>query len=194
MGISTSLGSTWNTIKSLHKHANARLKALPAGNMIYDNFDMDFRVAQPCAGHQGMHVSVTAATFAPYVAILPNDLRFTSELHKTSRFNKDLRPNDARIYKPTCDDVLPPPEDSSWQSKLLSLNAAFAWHMRAILVEREPAFAHYKRHLGLPAEIEVLPTRKTVQFPANAINADESQNDGNWEVLTNLLDQVCAMY
>jgi len=160
--------------------------------MIYDNFDMDFRVAQPHAGHQGTHVSVTAATFAPYVAISPSDLRFMKELHETSRFNKDLQPHDAKIYKPTCSDILPPPEDSSKHSRLHSIKAAFAWHIRAILVEREPAFACYQRHLGLPVAIEVLPTRKTVQFPANAINADKSQNDGNWEVLTSLLDQVCA--
>ena len=130
----------------------------------------------------------------PYVATSPDDLCFTKELHRTSWFNKDLWLNDPRIYKPTCNDVLPPQEDSLRRSKLLSLNAAFAWHIREILVKREPAFAHYQQHLGLPAAIEVLPTRKTVQYPANAINADESQNDGNWEVLTNLLDQVCATH
>ena len=193
MGISVSLGSTRNTIKSLRKHANKQLKGLPPGNMIYDNFDMDFQVAQPCGGHQGTHVSGTAATFAPYIGISPSDLHFTKELHETSRFNKDLPPNDAKIYKPTCDDILPPTEDSSQQSKLHSIQAAFAWHIHAILVEREPAFARYQQQLGLPNAIEVLPTRKTVQFPANAINADESQNDGNWEVLTSLLDQVCDM-
>jgi len=77
-------------------------------------------------------------------------------------------------------------------SKLHSIKAAFAWHICAILVEQEPEFACYQRHLGLPVAIEVLPTQKTVQFLANAINADESQNDGNWEVLTSLLDQVCV--
>jgi len=162
--------------------------------MIYNNFDMDFRVAQPHAGHQGTHVSVTAATFAPYVAISsPSDLHFTKELHETSRFNKDLQPHDAKIYKPTCSDILPPPEDSLQHSKLHSIKAAFAWHICAILVEQEPEFACYQQHLGLPVAIEVLQTWKTVQFPANAIDVYKSQNDGYWEVLTSLLDKVCVI-
>jgi hypothetical protein len=71
-----------------------------------------------------------------------------------------------------------------------SLSQAFAWHMRQILVEREPAFESFRSQLGLPAAIQSLPVRKTVQFPANAINADEGQNDGNWEVLKSLLEQA----
>jgi hypothetical protein len=62
MGISASLGTVRNTVASLHRNANQRLKNLPPGNMIYNNFDMDFKVAQPVAGHQGTHISVTAAT------------------------------------------------------------------------------------------------------------------------------------
>jgi hypothetical protein len=71
-----------------------------------------------------------------------------------------------------------------------SLSKAFAWHLRAILVQRGPKFDLYHSQLGLPEPIDVLPVQKTVQFPANAINADESQSDGNWEVLTSLLAQV----
>jgi hypothetical protein len=71
-----------------------------------------------------------------------------------------------------------------------SLSKAFAWHLRAILVQRGPKFDLYHSQLGLPEPIDVLPVQKTVQFPANAINADESQSDGNWEVLTGLLAQV----
>ena len=67
MGVCVSLGTTRNTIKSLHSHENARLCNLPPGNMIYNNIDMDFKVMQPIAGHQGLHMSATAATFAPYV-------------------------------------------------------------------------------------------------------------------------------
>lgn len=62
--------------------------------------------------------------------------------------------------------------------------------MQAILVKKEPAFTKYHLDLGMPEAIDVLPVQKTMQFPANAINADESQNDGNWEVLKSLLDQV----
>ena len=210
MGVSVSLGTTQNMIKSLRKHANARLKQLPPSNMIYDNFDMDFHVAQPTVGHQGTHISVTAATFAPYVNVAAEDLCFTKELYETSCFNKDLEPNDPKIYKPRAEDILPElepvpdsddedefdnddvdmPSPTSPSDKLDPLRMAFAWHFRNILVEHEPAFKKYKSKLGSPQTIHNLPVERTIQVPANAINADEGQNDGNWEVLKNLLDQV----
>jgi hypothetical protein len=197
MGISVSVGATRNMVKSLRKYANIHLKTLPPGNMIYDNFDMDFKVAQPVAGHDGMHMSATSVTFTPYAGTTLDDLRFTKELHETSISNKDLHPTDPKIYKPTTFDLLPPLEPisdngttGSESTGLDPLRKAFAWHMRAILVEREPAFRKYQRHLGMPEAIDILPVLKTEQFPANAINADEGQNDGNWEVLKSLLDQV----
>ena len=210
MGVSVSLGTTRNMIKSLRKHANARLKKLPPSNMIYDNFDMDFRVAQPTAGHQGTHISVTAATFAPYVNVTAEDLCFTKELHETSCFNKDLEPDDPKIYKPCAEDILPElepvldsddedecdddnidmPSRTPPSDRLDPLRMAFAWHFRQILVEHEPGFKKYKSRLGSPQAIHNLPVQQTVQVPANAINADEGQNDGNWEVLKNLLNQV----
>jgi len=197
MGISVSVGATWNMVKSLHKHANICLKTLPPGNMIYDIFDMDFKVAQPVAGHDSMHMSATSVTFAPYPGTTLDDLQFTKELHETSIFNRDLRPTDPKIYKPTAFDLLPPLEPisdngatGSESTGLDALWKAFAWHMRAILVEQEPAFRKYQCHLGMPEAIDVLPMHKTEQFPANAINANEGQNDPNWEVLKILLDQV----
>jgi hypothetical protein len=44
-------------------------------------------------------------------------------------------------------------------------------------------------NLGSPEMVQVLPLAKTIQYPANAINADEGQNDGNWQVLVNVLEQ-----
>jgi hypothetical protein len=165
--------------------------------MIYDNFDMDFKVAQPVAGHQGLHMSATAATFAPYVDIEPGDLKFTKELHSMSRFNKDLQPDDPKIHRPSPDELLPelePVDGPTASSAVLDpIDQVFAWNMRAILVEREPAFECYHAQLGLPAEIYALPVRKTEQYPANTINADEGLYDGNWEVLKNLLEQVSVI-
>jgi hypothetical protein len=37
--------------------------------------------------------------------------------------------------------------------------------------------------------VETLPLTQTIQYPASAINADEAQHDGNWQVLVNMLDQ-----
>ena len=84
MGVMVSLGTTRNMVKLLHKHVNLWLRTSPLENMVYDNFDMGFKVAQPITGHQRTHVSVTAATFAPYNGANLQDLQFTKELHKTS--------------------------------------------------------------------------------------------------------------
>jgi len=74
---------------------------------IYNNFDLDFKVAQPTAGKSGWRVSMTSATFSPYANTYNEDLQFTKELHKTSPFNKDLEPGDPQIYKPSIHDILP---------------------------------------------------------------------------------------
>ena len=37
--------------------------------------------------------------------------------------------------------------------------------------------------------VDALPVVKMRQFPANAINTDEGQNDSSWQVLESLLEQ-----
>jgi len=79
MGVMITLGTTRNMIKSLYKYVDLWLRTLPPRSMVYDNFDMGFNVAQPVTGHQRTHVSVTAATFAPYIGASLWDLQFTKE-------------------------------------------------------------------------------------------------------------------
>jgi hypothetical protein len=139
MGILASLSTTRNTVKSLQTHENACLKSLPPVNMIYDNFNMDFKVAQPITGRQGLHMSATAATFAPYVDISLDDLHFTKELYATSRFNINLQPDNLIIYRPSASDLIPKDliqASTLAASRLDSVNRAFTWHMWAILMER----------------------------------------------------------
>lgn len=186
MGVCISLGTTHNMVKSLCKHANARLRNLPPGNIIYDNMAI--------AGHQGLHMSATAATFAPYTRVSMGDLKVTKELYARSPYNKDLNQADPKIYQPTTSHILPGPKVFSTSTSLDSLSRAFAWHIQAILVQHVKGFGVFGLNLSLPEEIDRLPVKKTVQFPANAINADEGQNDGNWEVLKNLLHQVSLQY
>ena len=62
-------------------------------------------------------------------------------------------------------------------------------YLHAILVQQQPLFKHYSAELRLPTTVQTLPLTKTIQYPASAINADEGQNDGNWQVLENMLDQ-----
>jgi hypothetical protein len=188
MGVSASTQTIWNMVKSPTKSAIVRNKHLPRSMFIYDNFNMDFKVAQPTAGKICSHTSMTSATFTPYAqGLTSEDLKFTRELHTTSRFNKDNPPGSPMVYTPRIRDIMPRPEVLI--DGLDSLHRAFAWHLGAILIKQDQSFGSYREHLGLPDAIDPLPVTKTLQFPASAINADESLYDGNWEVFKSLLEQ-----
>lgn len=114
---------------------------------------MDFKVAQPTAGSRGSHASMTSATFAPYADLRPGDLTFTKELYAKSHFNKDLLPGNPLIYTPHIRDIIPRHESND----LHALSRAFAWHMRAILLQQDQSFVEYLPMLGLPEAIDSLP-------------------------------------
>lgn len=189
MGISVSTQTTRNMVQSLTKSAAERNRHLPPSQFIYDNFDMDFKVAQPTIGSRGSHASMTSATFAPYADLHPGDLTFTKELHAKSRFNKDLLPGSPLIYMPHIRDIIPKREPLVASDGLHALSRAFAWHIRAILLQQDQSFAKYLPRLDLPESINLLPVTRTIQYPASAINADEGSHDGNWQVIENILKQ-----
>jgi hypothetical protein len=58
MGVSVSTQTTRNMVQSLTKSAAERNRHLPPSQFIYDNFDMDFKVAQPTIGSRGSHTSM----------------------------------------------------------------------------------------------------------------------------------------
>jgi hypothetical protein len=85
MGISASTQTTQNMVKSLIKSARARNKHLPHSMFTYNNFDMNFKVAQPTTRKTGSHTSMISATFAPYAqGSTSQDLKLTRKLHVTS--------------------------------------------------------------------------------------------------------------
>ena len=191
MGVSALTQTPQNMVKFLTKSAISINKHLPCSMFIYDNFDMDFKVAQPTTGNIGSHTSMMSATFTPYAqGSTPEDLKFTRQLHTTSQFNKDNLPGSPVVYTSCVCDVMPRPE--VLVDGLDSLHRAFTWHLRAILIQQDQSFRRYKQHLGLPDAINPLPVTKTLQFPASAINADESLYDGNWEVFKSLLEQLAV--
>ncbi|KAJ3828649.1 hypothetical protein F5878DRAFT_530951 [Lentinula raphanica] len=73
-----------------------------------------------------------------------------------------------------------------------SIRGYLIWLCQQVLVEQGgPAFAAFKHNLGEPAAIQILPSdQKDVQYPAEAVNADEGTYDGNAQVITSLLDQL----
>ena len=127
LGVSVSTQTTRNMVNMLTKSAAQRNKHLPPSMIIYDNFNMDFKVAQPTARKAGSHTSMTSAIFAPYApGFTPSDLKFTKELYATSRFNKDILEHSLLIYTPCIRDILPPREPLV--NSLDSLRKAFVWH------------------------------------------------------------------
>ena len=101
MGVSVSSQTNCNVVNSLTVHAKQRNKHLPPSQFIYNNFDVDLKVAQATAGKGGSHLSMTSATFAPYATIEGGfHLHYTKELYKTSCFNMHLSAGDPQIYTP----------------------------------------------------------------------------------------------
>ncbi|KAJ3968597.1 hypothetical protein EV361DRAFT_1003093 [Lentinula raphanica] len=189
MGISVSTGSLQNMVKSLNKQARMCLKSLPKSNKIYDNVDVDFQKGQPTAENQKSHISFTAATFVPFKNIdRDQNLRFMRELYQTSPHN----PHAAAVTRPVVEDIFPQgdailaPDVSP-----ASLYSYYTWLCQQVLVEHGGVeFACFRKNLGEPASIQVLPsTQKDIQYPAEAINADEGTYDGNAEVIVSLLKQ-----
>ena len=56
--------TTCNMFDSLTKSAAHRNKHSPSSMIIYDNFNVDFKVAQPTTGKASSHTSMTSTTFA----------------------------------------------------------------------------------------------------------------------------------
>jgi hypothetical protein len=67
MGILVSTFTTRKMVSSLTTSACEQNRNLPPSMFIYDNFDLDFKVTQPTIENTGTHVSMTSATFAPYL-------------------------------------------------------------------------------------------------------------------------------
>ena len=115
---------------------------------------------------------MTSVMFAPYAhGFVPCILKFTKELHATSRFNKDIPEHSPLIYAPHTRDILPPCEPLV--NGLDSLHKVFAWHFRAILLQQDQSFEMYKPLLSLPDPVDLLSVTKIIQYLASAINADE---------------------
>ncbi|KZP21372.1 hypothetical protein FIBSPDRAFT_711309, partial [Athelia psychrophila] len=51
MGVSISTSTTQQMVKLLATNSRAQNKALPPSQFIYDNFDLDLKVAQPTTGN-----------------------------------------------------------------------------------------------------------------------------------------------
>ncbi|KAG1718684.1 hypothetical protein EDB19DRAFT_1649825, partial [Suillus lakei] len=196
-GLSISLTSIHNAVSSISREISSKIKhkvrTLQAG-FAYDNFDIQFKAAQPTLEHRGSFVSVTSATVIPLYGINDDNadaLRSSAQLWDQDSHNPSLsvlpvmtewrsflqlHKNDA-YSRQTHPDRLSPRQE------------AFSWHVRAILVNQVEGFKHFKKELDEPDTVKRIPVHKTTQIPCRAMDIKQSTTDGNVEVLDNLFRQ-----
>lgn len=196
-GLSISLSSIHNVVTSMSKEISSTIRkevhTLHAA-FAYNNFDIVFNTAQPSLENRSSFVSATSATVVPLHGVddsnchvlrssaalwacdprntspssfpLMNEMRSFLALHKNDTYN---RTSDPTKHSPR--------------------NAAFAWHIRSILVHHAAGFRQFQDNLGEPESVLRIPIHKTTQIPCRAMNIKQSTTDGNVEVLDNLFRQ-----
>ncbi|KAG2029678.1 hypothetical protein BDR03DRAFT_880197, partial [Suillus americanus] len=197
VGLSISLMSIHNAVSSISREISRKIKhevrTLQAG-FTYDNFDIQFKAAQPTLEHRGSFVSAMSATVVPLYGINNNNvdaLRSSAQLWDQDSHNPSplvlpvmtewrsflqLHKNDAYSRQ-------------THPNRLSPRQEAFSWHVRAILVNQVEGFKHFKKELDEPDTVKRIPVHKTTQIPCRAMDIKQSTTDGNVEVLNNLFRQ-----
>ncbi|EGO22204.1 hypothetical protein SERLADRAFT_440219 [Serpula lacrymans var. lacrymans S7.9] len=196
-GSSVSLTSIHHAVSSISKEISVKISVKikkevwsMCSAFAYDNFDMDFKTAQPTIEHSSRFVSATSATVIPLFGVSdPAALRCSAELWQRDSRNpaatspfKEIRSMLQYHKEDTYNKQLHP-------DKLSPRSEAFAWHVRSILVNQCTSFGHFSSLLGEPDIIDKIPVHKMNQIPCRAMNIKQSTPDGNIEVLDNLLRQ-----
>ncbi|KAF5342401.1 hypothetical protein D9611_001386 [Ephemerocybe angulata] len=202
-GLSVSLSSIHRIVKSFSIKAVNRLKAsvrTMKTSFAYDNFDINFKVAQPTVEHPTLFVSATSATAIPLYDGGPLNLNLEAMKASQEMWDRSkLNPNPPRplnhsqdSLQRTLDDMLSDSDHFAPAEGGLSVfERRLAWHVRNILIEHCPHdyFTHLRTQNGQPMAVNPIPLHKTTQIPCRAMNIKESTPDGNIEVVNNLLRQ-----
>lgn len=196
-GLSVSLSIIYNMVTSISKEISHNIKkevCTLCAAFAYDNFDIVFNIAQPTLKKHSSFVSTTSTTVIPLYGVnesneqalqcsanlwasnpknplpslfpLMNEHRSFIMLHKKDTYNRKINP--------------------MWPS---GREEAFAWHVRAILIQHNQNFKDFSDKLEEPETIQRIPIHKTNQIPCCSMNIKQSTTDGNIKVLDNLLRQ-----
>ncbi len=193
-GLSVSVSSINSAIRSLSSEASRKLRDAARTmemSFAYDNFDMTFKVAEPTLHHQSTFVSATSATAIPiYGLVNKEDLRCSARLWAWDPNNlyatdpMTINVNLSQQFLRACATIPIQGQKRSQHTQRI------AWHVRAILIKQgPPCFSKYQQDLGDPPSINPIPLHQTIQIPCRAMNIKESTQDGNIEVMENLLRQ-----
>ncbi|KAG1846615.1 hypothetical protein DFJ58DRAFT_624202, partial [Suillus subalutaceus] len=188
--ISISTQSIAAAVRSLSKEANAQIKQAVwtlTTALAYDNFDIDFKTAQPTIEHQSQFISLTSATTIPLYGINnPVVLQCSHEiwqnessgLVRASLAAGKLTTKDLRIFhQENSYGTIPPGKHLS------PCEENFAWHVRDILLNHGKYFDFLKHHHDDLVVINAIPLHKTRQVPCQAMPIKQSTTDGNIKVM-----------
>ncbi|KAG1888595.1 hypothetical protein F4604DRAFT_1877194 [Suillus subluteus] len=185
-GISISTQSIAAAVRSLSKEVNAQIKQAVwtlTTALAYDNFDIDFKTAQPTIEHQSQFISSTSATAIPLYGINNHVvLRCSHEIQQNE--SSSLVRASLAAGKLTTKDLHIFHQENSYGTippgKCLSPHEEnFAWHVCDILLNHGKYFDFLKHHHDDPVIVNAIPLHKTRQ----------STTDGNIEVMDTLLRQ-----
>ncbi|KIK79759.1 hypothetical protein PAXRUDRAFT_160419, partial [Paxillus rubicundulus Ve08.2h10] len=177
-GLSTSASSINNVVNSLSKESMCAIKksvqTLQTA-FAYDNFNIDFKTAQPTVEHQSTFFTqtsllMTSATTIPlYGVVDPADLRCLEQIHQW------LLESHVAAYiltgKITLKDLCIFHKEDTYGKKtdgqqLSPCANNFAWHVQDILIHHgRHQFEFLRADHGQPKLIEVIPLHKTMQTP-----------------------------
>ncbi|KAH7904696.1 hypothetical protein BJ138DRAFT_1018765, partial [Hygrophoropsis aurantiaca] len=195
-GLSISITSIHNAVNLMSKEISQKIRdgvrSLRTA-FAYDNFDIDFKTAEPTIEHRGSFVSATSATSIPLFGVDDSTiLKCSAQLWAADPRN----PAPSAVVADEMDefdllrhhmaDTYSKRKDGERLSPRL---AAFAWHIRAILIHHGQYFANDSDRLGEPVPIFKIPVHKTEQIPFRSMKIKQSTTDGNIEVMENLLKQ-----
>ncbi|OBZ77632.1 hypothetical protein A0H81_02890 [Grifola frondosa] len=197
-GLSISLSLIHNAISSLSRGASAKIKSTMrslTASFAYDNFDINFKTAQPTLEHQLTFVSATSATAIPLFGVDdPSVLRCSEAFWLQDPLNPELTGgasaqsgmDDTRgIFR----DLMRDDAKKAREARLSPWLMRFAWHIHDILVKHGEHFGHLEKELEEPEPIDVIPLHKTSQVPCRAMKIKQSTTDGNIQVLDSLFQQ-----
>lgn len=183
-------------MKSLSNEAGVQIKRAVqtlTTALAYDNFNIDFKTAQPTIEHQSQFVSSTSATAIPLYGVDdPVVLRCSQEI----RQNKSSGTVRASLAagKLTAKDLCIFHQEHSYGTTppgqhLSPHEENFTWHVCDILLNHGEHFDFLKWHHDNPVTINAIPLHMITQIPCRAMPIKQSTTDGNIEVMDTLLRQ-----
>ena len=190
-GLSLSLSAIHTMVTSLSNTSVKRLRTLTKtllAAFANDNFDMDFKswsstIEKPGATQKH---ATAALVFPMSHGVTPDDLKCADILWKSDPLNPNIPPTERRPTY-TWRHCLPKPSPVPGPSQRIRI---IAWHFCHALVTFVPGFERFRKDLKTPETILQIPVTKTTHIPCRAMDINPSTNDGQAQVLEELLRQA----